>query len=71
MDEYNSYLYHHPDINALMSDFLQSVLIMKPDNVIEYATEFFAPYHPHTSDRPLFRFADEKIPVPKSNLSLQ
>jgi hypothetical protein len=44
---------------------------MKPENVIEYATEFFAPYNSQTADRSLFRFADEKIPVPKSNISLK
>lgn len=44
---------------------------MKPDNIIEYATEFFAPYHLNTADRSLFRFADEQIPVPKSNISLK
>ena len=44
---------------------------MKPDNVVEYATEFFAPYNLQTADRSLFRFADENIPVPKSNISLK
>ncbi|CAF1411887.1 unnamed protein product [Adineta steineri] len=71
IDDYKSYIYHHPDITALVSDFLQSVLIMKPENVIDYATEFFAPFNSQTADRSLFRFADEKIPVPKPNLSLQ
>ncbi|CAF0723009.1 unnamed protein product [Rotaria sordida] len=71
IDDYKSYIYHHPDINALLSDFLQSVLIMKPENIIEYATEFFAPFNNQTADRSLFRFADEKIPVPKSNISLK
>jgi hypothetical protein len=71
IDDYKSYIYHNPDITALASDFLQSVLIMKPENIIEYATEFFAPYNFQTADRSLFRFADEKIPVPKSNISLK
>ncbi|CAF2393131.1 unnamed protein product [Rotaria sp. Silwood2] len=71
IDDYKSYIYHHPDINALLSDFLQSVLVMKPENIIEYATEFFAPFNNQTADRSLFRFADEKIPVPKSNISLK
>lgn len=71
IDDYKSYIYHHPDITALVSDFLQSVLIMKPENVIEYAAEFFAPFDSQTADRALFRFAEEKIPVPKPNLALQ
>jgi hypothetical protein len=71
IDDYKSYIYHHPDITALASDFLQSVLIMKPENILEYATEFFAPYNLQTADRSLFRFADEKIPVPKPNISLE
>lgn len=71
IDDYKSYIYHHPDINALVSDFLQSVLIMKPDNILEYAAEFFAPFNLQTADRSLFRFADETIPMPKSNIDLQ
>ncbi|CAF5215432.1 unnamed protein product [Rotaria magnacalcarata] len=71
IDDYKSYIYQHPDINALLSDFLQSVLITKPENIIDYATEFFAPFNNQTADRSLFRFADEKIPVPKPNISLK
>jgi hypothetical protein len=44
---------------------------MKPENIVEYATEFFALYNLQTADRSLFRFADEKIPIPKSNISLK
>lgn len=44
---------------------------MKPENIIEYAAEFCAPFNNQTADRSLFRFADEKIPVPKPNISLK
>jgi len=39
--------------------------------MLNYATEFFAPYNLQTADRFLLRFADEKIPVPKSNIHLK
>ncbi|XP_054888452.1 ciliogenesis-associated TTC17-interacting protein [Poeciliopsis prolifica] len=42
--EHNSYLREHPELRALLSDFIQDLLIVKPDNVFQFAREYFPPY---------------------------
>uniref|UniRef100_A0A3P8U159 Ciliogenesis-associated TTC17-interacting protein n=1 Tax=Amphiprion percula TaxID=161767 RepID=A0A3P8U159_AMPPE len=39
-----SYLRQHPEIRALMSDFLQFLLLRKPDDVFQFAREYFLPF---------------------------
>ncbi|TKS80239.1 Ciliogenesis-associated TTC17-interacting protein [Collichthys lucidus] len=38
-----SYLRQHPEIRALISDFLQFLLLRKPDDVFQFAREYFLP----------------------------
>ncbi|XP_068197230.1 ciliogenesis-associated TTC17-interacting protein [Antennarius striatus] len=39
--DHASYLRRHPEIRALMSDFLQFLLLRKPDDVYQFAREYF------------------------------
>ena len=39
-----SYLRQNPEIRALISDFLQFLLLRKPDNVLQFAKEYFLPF---------------------------
>ncbi|XP_034559178.1 ciliogenesis-associated TTC17-interacting protein [Notolabrus celidotus] len=39
-----SYLRQHPEVHALISDFLQFLLLRKPDDVIQFAREYFLPF---------------------------
>ncbi|CAJ1071628.1 ciliogenesis-associated TTC17-interacting protein [Xyrichtys novacula] len=41
--DHASYLRQHPEIRALISDFLQFLLLRKPDDVIQFAREYFLP----------------------------
>ncbi|XP_077580299.1 ciliogenesis-associated TTC17-interacting protein isoform X2 [Stigmatopora nigra] len=45
--DHASYLKANPEIRALISDFLQFLLLKKPDDVFEFAREYFLPF---TSD---------------------
>ncbi|KAM3603751.1 uncharacterized protein V6R79_001468 [Siganus canaliculatus] len=38
------YLRQHPEIRALISDFLQFLLLRKPDDVFQFAREYFLPF---------------------------
>uniref|UniRef100_A0A3B5LIT4 RIIa domain-containing protein n=1 Tax=Xiphophorus couchianus TaxID=32473 RepID=A0A3B5LIT4_9TELE len=49
--EHNSYLREHPELRALLSDFLQDLLIVKPDNIFQFAREYFPPYSTYHSPR--------------------
>ncbi|XP_069020631.1 ciliogenesis-associated TTC17-interacting protein [Embiotoca jacksoni] len=42
--DHASYLRQHPDIRALISDFLQFLLLRKPDDVFQFAREYFLPF---------------------------
>ncbi|XP_056913111.1 ciliogenesis-associated TTC17-interacting protein isoform X1 [Takifugu flavidus] len=39
--DHTSYLRQHPEIRALISDFLQFLLLRKPDDVFQFAREYF------------------------------
>uniref|UniRef100_A0A3Q3IWW1 Ciliogenesis-associated TTC17-interacting protein n=1 Tax=Monopterus albus TaxID=43700 RepID=A0A3Q3IWW1_MONAL len=47
MADHASYLRQHPEIRALISDFLQFLLLRKPDNVFQFAREYFQPFASH------------------------
>uniref|UniRef100_A0A665U1T5 Ciliogenesis-associated TTC17-interacting protein n=1 Tax=Echeneis naucrates TaxID=173247 RepID=A0A665U1T5_ECHNA len=42
--DHASYLRHHPEIRALISDFLQLLLLRKPDDVFQFARDYFLPF---------------------------
>ncbi|KAJ3595018.1 hypothetical protein NHX12_004323 [Muraenolepis orangiensis] len=44
MADHASYLRQHPELRALLADFLQFLLLRKPDNVIHFAKEYFLPF---------------------------
>lgn len=39
--EHRGYLLDHPELRALMSDFLQALLLRKPANVVPFAQQYF------------------------------
>ncbi|XP_056122885.1 ciliogenesis-associated TTC17-interacting protein [Rhinichthys klamathensis goyatoka] len=42
--DYSSYIRQHPELKALMADFLQFLLLRKPQDVFSFARDFFAPF---------------------------
>lgn len=42
--DHASYLRKHPEIRALISDFLQFLLLRKPDDIFQFAKEYFLPF---------------------------
>ncbi|XP_037131730.1 ciliogenesis-associated TTC17-interacting protein [Syngnathus acus] len=47
--DHASYLKAHPEIRALISDFLQFLLLKKPNDVFQFAREYFRPFTLDTS----------------------
>ncbi|KAM7378896.1 hypothetical protein PAMP_004488 [Pampus punctatissimus] len=45
--DHASYLRQHPEIRALISDFLQFLLLRKPDDVLQFAREYFFLFASH------------------------
>ncbi|KAK7155022.1 hypothetical protein R3I93_009845 [Phoxinus phoxinus] len=42
--DYSSYIRQHPELKALMADFLQFLLLRKPQDIFSFARDFFAPF---------------------------
>ncbi|CAN2389107.1 Ciliogenesis associated TTC17 interacting protein, partial [Pristimantis euphronides] len=42
--DHETYLRQHPEIKALLGDFMQFVLLRKPEDIITFAAEFFGPF---------------------------
>ena len=54
MVSHSDYMQEHPELRALLADFLQSLFILKPENVFKFAQDFFRPYHPDVPHEPSF-----------------
>lgn len=46
LDIHRTYVAAHPELSHLLSDFLQHMLINKPDDVFGAARDYFAAFHP-------------------------
>ncbi|XP_043097684.1 ciliogenesis-associated TTC17-interacting protein [Puntigrus tetrazona] len=42
--DYSSYVRQHPELKALLADFLQFLLLRKPQDVFSFTRDFFAPF---------------------------
>ncbi|VDM05189.1 unnamed protein product [Schistocephalus solidus] len=42
--EYHLYFYDHPEFVDILKDFLQCILIDKPDDVLNYAADYFTTF---------------------------
>ncbi|GKT36808.1 hypothetical protein ADUPG1_009708 [Aduncisulcus paluster] len=47
-EEHIKYLEEHPELQQLMSDFLADILVEKPEDVIEFAIQFFSRISGHS-----------------------
>jgi hypothetical protein len=49
---YKTYLLDHPELRALLSDFLQKMLLAKPRNILDFSKAFFQPFLVARPDTP-------------------
>lgn len=45
-NDHTVYMRHHPELKALLADFLQFLLLRKPDDTIAFAAQYFAAFSP-------------------------
>lgn len=60
------YMKDHPEVKALLADFLQFLLLRKPDDVIEFASEFFASHSPNMPSQNAYLSSSAPNPFPNS-----
>lgn len=51
---YRQYMADNPELKAVLADFMQAVLIQKPDDIYAFAEEFFAPFAQNSVPRPSY-----------------
>ena len=42
---YDVYLEKHPEVNQLLNDFVSSLLLKKPENIFDFAKDYFSFYN--------------------------
>ncbi|XP_061465259.1 ciliogenesis-associated TTC17-interacting protein isoform X2 [Rhineura floridana] len=57
-----TYVRRHPELNALLADFLQLLLLRKPVDVVTFAAEFFAPFSAQRPPCRSFQSSDKPSP---------
>ncbi|ETE71332.1 putative protein C2orf62, partial [Ophiophagus hannah] len=57
-----TYVRRHPELNTLLADFLQLLLLRKPDDVVTFAAEFFTPFSAQQPPCRSFRSSDRPSP---------
>ncbi|XP_028598020.2 ciliogenesis-associated TTC17-interacting protein [Podarcis muralis] len=57
-----TYVRRHPELRALLADFLQLLLLRKPDDVVTFAADFFAPFSAERPPCRSFRSSDKPSP---------
>ncbi|XP_078535370.1 ciliogenesis-associated TTC17-interacting protein isoform X2 [Lissotriton helveticus] len=60
--DHATYIRRHPDVRIILADFLQFVLLRKPDDIVAFAAEFFAPFASQRSPTDTFHTSYEPSP---------
>jgi hypothetical protein len=53
-EDHVNYMKRHPELKAILGDFLQFLLMRKPSDVIEFAADFFSSYSADAEMKPSF-----------------
>jgi len=53
-EDHLNYMRRHPELKAILGDFLQFLLMRKPSDVIEFAADFFSSYSSTAQMKPSF-----------------
>ena len=59
-DDHATYMRKHPELKALVADFLQFVLLRKPDNVCDFASDFFSAFSTGSASGPSFASSSDR-----------
>ncbi|KAE8581321.1 hypothetical protein XENTR_v10024745 [Xenopus tropicalis] len=44
ISDHETYLRRHPEMKVLLADFMQFLLLRKPDDIVDFAAEYFQPF---------------------------
>lgn len=64
---HTTYVRHHPELKAIMADFLQFLLLRKPEDVFTFAADYFAPFSSQKHLETSFQMSNKANPLMKNN----
>lgn len=64
--DHAKYMRHHPELKALLADFMQFLLLRKPDDVISFAAEYFAAFSTSMPSPSPYLASNSVTPFPNS-----
>ncbi|XP_064613739.1 ciliogenesis-associated TTC17-interacting protein-like isoform X2 [Liolophura sinensis] len=67
--DHSSYMRNHPELKALMADFMQFLLLRKPKDVIAFAADYFASFSSAMPTPPSYMSSAVPTPFPQSRAS--
>ncbi|KAM5153126.1 ciliogenesis-associated TTC17-interacting protein [Mantella aurantiaca] len=67
ISDHETYLTRHPEMKILLSDFMQFLLLRKPNDVFTFAAEFFAPFSSAAKRAEAFRSSNLSNPYKTRN----
>jgi len=70
-DDHSTYVRSHPELKALLADFLQFLLLRKPDDVCTYASEYFGAFSSSSSSSTPAPHIPKTPPAVSSSQTLQ
>ena len=52
MKDHSKFIEEYPELHAILADYMQALLIHKPEDTYKFAREFFAPFSPILPPQP-------------------
>ena len=65
-DDHAKYMRHHPELKHLMADFLQFLLLRKPEDTLNFAGEYFASFSTRAVEPAAYATSAAPTPFPPS-----
>ncbi|XP_051880825.1 ciliogenesis-associated TTC17-interacting protein [Pristis pectinata] len=60
--DYSSYIRHHPELKCMLADFLQFLLLRKPQDVVTFAAEYFSSFSAFHKEQTPFLTSNKTSP---------
>ncbi|XP_052094871.1 ciliogenesis-associated TTC17-interacting protein-like [Mytilus californianus] len=64
--DHSSYIRSHPELKSILADFLQFLLLRKPDDVVQFCAEYFSAFSPTMPTSTSYLASNAPTPFPAS-----
>jgi hypothetical protein len=58
-------MHDHSDLKSVLADYLQSILTHKPEDILNFSAQYFAPYSSKTASNNLLPATNKPENIPK------